>query len=123
MLGQLKESKSQGADKLHPHLLKSLKDHLCYPLVIIYRKSLEEHKLPSIWKKANVTAIFKSGSKSEACNYRPITLTSVPGKIMEKLFRDKLVDHMTSNNHLVTPNMALFLGDLVLPSYLNILKT
>ena len=98
LLGQLKESKSQGADKLHPHLLKSLKDHICYPLEIIYRKSLEEHKLPSIWKKANVTAIFKSGSKSEACNYRPISLTSVPGKIMEKLIRDKLVDHMTSNN-------------------------
>ena len=86
LLGQLKESKVQGADKLHP-------------LEMIYRKSREEHKLPSIWKKANVTAIiFKSGSKSEACNYRPISLTSVPGKIMEKLIRDKLVDHMTSNN-------------------------
>ena len=93
-----KESKSQGADKLHQHLLKSLKDHLCYTLEMIYRKSLEEHKPPSIWKKANVTAIFKSGSTSEACNYRPISLTSVPDKIMEKLIRDKLVDHMTSNN-------------------------
>ena len=88
LLGQLKKSKSQGAVKLFPHLLKSLKDHLCYPLEIIYRKSLEEHKLPSIWKKANVTAIFQSGSKSEACNYRPISETTVPGKIMEKLIRD-----------------------------------
>ena len=63
LLGQPKESKSQGADKLHPHLLKSLKDHLCYPLEIIYRKSLEEHKLPSIWKKgkrnSNFQVLFK----------------------------------------------------------------
>ena len=66
-LSQLKEPKSQGADKLHPHLLKRLKDCLCHPLVSINRKSHEEHKLPNIWKKANVT-IFKSGSNSEACN-------------------------------------------------------
>ena len=44
-----------------------------------------------------MTAIFKSGSKSKSENYRPISLTSVPGKIMERLIRDKIVDHMKQN--------------------------
>ena len=44
-----------------------------------------------------MTAIFKSGSKSKSENYRPISLTSVPGKIIEGLIRDKIVDHMKQN--------------------------
>ena len=49
-------------------------------------------------EKANVTAIFKKGEKSKAENYRPISLTSVPGKLMERLVRNAIVEHMTTNN-------------------------
>ena len=48
----------------------------------------------------HVSAIHKSGPRSKAANYRPISLTSVPGKIMERLIRDQLVEHMTRNNFL-----------------------
>ena len=51
-----------------------------------------------IWKKANVTAIFKKGEKSKADKYRPISLPSVPGKLMERLVRNAIVEHMTTNN-------------------------
>ena len=61
-------------------------------------KSLEEEKIPDIWKVGHISAIHKSGSRSKAENYRPISLTSVPGKIMERLIRDRIVDHMTENN-------------------------
>ena len=44
-----------------------------------------------------MNAIFKSGSKSRSENYRPIRLTSVPGKIMERLIRDEIVNHMKQN--------------------------
>ena len=49
-------------------------------------------------KKANVTAIFKKGDRKKAENYRPISFTSVPGKILDKIVRNAIVDHMTSNN-------------------------
>ena len=49
-------------------------------------------------KKAKVTAIFKKGDRKRAENYRPISLTSVPGKNLEKNTRNAIVDHMTSNN-------------------------
>ena len=75
-----------------------MKKSLLTPLRIIFTKSLEEEKIPDIWKVGHISAIHKSGSRSKAENYRPISLTSVPGKIMERLIRDRIVDHMTENN-------------------------
>lgn len=68
------------------------------PLTSIFNKSLNEGAIPEIWKCANVTAIFKNGERSKPSNYRPISLTSVPGKLMERIIRDALVNHMTTNN-------------------------
>ena len=68
------------------------------PLRLIFTKSLEEEKVPDIWKAGHVSAIHKSGSRSKAENYRPISLTSVPGKLMERLIRGQIVEHMTENN-------------------------
>ena len=55
--------------------------------------------MPEDWKTANVTAIHKSGDrKKNPKYYRPISLISVPGKIMENIIRDELVNHMERNN-------------------------
>ena len=97
-IDKLKASKSQGPDQIHPKLIKECKDPLIKPLQIIFKKSMENNQLPSIWKQGNVTAIFKSGSKTKPENYRPISLTSVPGKLLERLIRDILVKHMEENN-------------------------
>lgn len=51
-----------------------------------------------MWKQANVSAIFKQGEKQNPGNYRPISLTSVPGKLMERIIRDAVIQHMTTNN-------------------------
>ena len=68
------------------------------PLKVIFTKSLEEGKIPHIWKVGHISAINKNGTRTKAENYRPINLTSVPGKILEKLIRNEIVDHMTKNN-------------------------
>ena len=36
--------------------------------------------------------------KTKAENYRPISLTSVPGKLLERLIRDEIVKHIEVNN-------------------------
>ena len=46
---------------------------------------------------ANVAAIFKKGDNKLPENYRPISLTSVPGKILERIMRNEIVNHMTEN--------------------------
>jgi hypothetical protein len=53
--------------------------------------------VPTIWKQANITPILKKGEKVDPANYRPISLTSVPGKVMEKLVRDVMMDHLERN--------------------------
>ena len=91
-------NKSQGPDSFHPKLINEKQNVICKPLNTIYQKSLNEAKIPQIWKYANVTAVFKNGDRSKPTNYRPISLTSVPDKIMERIIRDELVDHMNINN-------------------------
>ena len=65
-------------------------------------------EVPSDWKIANVTPIFKKGSKSKTENYRPVSLTSVPCKLMESIIRDKVVNHLTIN-HLIKSSQHGFM--------------
>ena len=54
--------------------------------------------VPMDWKTANITALFKKGSKSDANNYRPVSLTSQIGKIMERIIKKELVSFLEENN-------------------------
>ena len=94
---------------VRPHLefLKETKELIKYPLKIIFQKLLHESELPPICKKANISAIFKKGEKKKPENYRPISLTSVPCKLMEKIYRDAIVEHMMENNLFLLCNMGL----------------
>ena len=65
---------------------------------MIFELSYNSGKVPSEWKCANVTPIFKKGSKASPNNYRPVSLTSVVCKVMESIIKDKIVDHLCMNN-------------------------
>ena len=94
----MKIHKSPGPDNLHPRLLKELATVLSNPFCIIFRKSIDTGKLPIKWKDAHVTSVFKSGDKSLPKNYRPISLTSIACKCLERLVRDAITVHMETNN-------------------------
>ena len=92
-------SKSKGPDNIHPRLIKELKAQLVKPLTTIFNQSLVEGVLPSEWKKASVTPIYKGKGKNNlAANYRPISLTSIVCKTMEKIIRTKISLHIKNNN-------------------------
>ena len=97
-LQELNVTKSAGPDNMHPKLPKELADTIAEPLEIIFNKSIEEGTIPEIWKEANITAIFKKGDKSKPENYRPISLTSILIKVLEKEIRKAIVAHMDRNN-------------------------
>ena len=98
VLNKLKVDKSPGLDQIHPKILKELAEKIADGLAIIFNKSLMTKQVPNIWKKARVTAIYKKKNKKLACNYRPVSLTSIVCKVMETLVRDHIVEYMKREN-------------------------
>ena len=82
---KLKNNKAAGVDGLVSTYVKGSKQCVKKPLLNIFRRSMEESVIPEEWKRANVTAIFKKGVKWDPANYRPVSLTSQIGKIMERI--------------------------------------
>ena len=89
--------KSTGPDMVHPRILRALEGKLARPLTHILNNSAETGIIPEDWKSANVTAIHKKGSRQEPGNYRPISLTSVVCKTMERLVKWRLITHALGN--------------------------
>ncbi|KAK4811079.1 hypothetical protein QYF61_016365 [Mycteria americana] len=71
-----------GPDGIHPRVLKELANVTAAPLSIIYQRSWESGEVPADWKLANVIPIYKKGMREDPGNYRPVSLNSVPRKIM-----------------------------------------
>jgi hypothetical protein len=82
---------------VHPHVLKMCASNLGRLLSIIFKKSLATSLVPHQWLTANVSPLFKKGSRPEASNYRPVSLTSVLCKILEKFIRNIIMTHMYEN--------------------------
>ena len=76
---KLQENKSAGPDGFHPMVMRQCAREFAVPLCAIFQESYESSQLPLDWKLANISAIFKKGTKQDAKNYRPVLLTSVPG--------------------------------------------
>ncbi|KAK4825502.1 hypothetical protein QYF61_000015 [Mycteria americana] len=64
---------------------------------IIYQQSWLTGEVPADWRLANVTPIFKKGRKEDPGNYRPVSLTSVPGKLMEQIILSAITRHVENN--------------------------
>ena len=93
-LEELNCNKSQGPDEIHQRLLKELSSVIAEPLAKLFQNSLVQGVVPNDWRKANITALFKKGSKSESQNYRPVSLTYVICKQMESIIKDEIIKHL-----------------------------
>ena len=97
-LKALRVDKSPGPDGLHPRVLKELAEQLALPLSLVFTKSVKEGYLPYQWKRANVCPIFKKGNRSDPANYRPVSLTSIVCKIMERIISESIMEHTKAND-------------------------
>ncbi|KAM8793546.1 E3 ubiquitin-protein ligase RNF38-like [Eudromia elegans] len=81
LLLHLDTHKSRGPDGIHSRVLKELAEVLAKLLSIIYQRSWSTGEIPDNWRLASVTPIYKKGWMEDLDNYRPVSLTSVLGKI------------------------------------------
>ena len=95
ILKKLNVNKSAGPDNISPRMLRECRESLARPLTNVFNKILQTGDVPAAWKEANVSPLFKKGDKTNPLNYRPVSLTSVIGKVFETLIRDALVKHAT----------------------------
>ena len=98
LLTKMDPSSSPGPDEVHPQVLKACARELALPLTILFQRSLATGLIPEIWKKSLVTPIYKAGSRSTPLNYRPVSLTCVPCKIMERLVVKHITDYAEQNH-------------------------
>ena len=89
----MNEHSASGHDELHPRILKNLAPFISEPLALLFRKSLNEGKLPKDWKAAIVKPMFKGGAREDPANYRPVSLTSVLCKTMERIIKGAVERH------------------------------
>ena len=79
-------------------MLKLLSNELCRPLYIIFNSSLLSGNIQTIWKKSIITPIFKKSEPSNSNNYRPISITCVMCRVLERIISKQLIFYLKSNN-------------------------
>ena len=121
-LQHIKESKAPGPDGLYAKILKEVCSEIAEPLACIFRKSLDEGFVIKDWKMAHITPLFKKGNRTAVESYRPISLTSIPCKILESIIKDTLVDHLATHNFISNSQHGFVSGRSCLTNLLEYLE-
>ena len=94
---KMKDNKSHGVDRIPLKLLKEIVEQISTPLTKVFNLSVKKGIVPSEWKEANITPLFKKGSKNKSEHFRPISLTSVVCKLLETLITDHMVESLVKH--------------------------
>jgi len=72
--------------------------HIAKPLSMMFTSFFSVHQIPEVWSKSIVTPVFKTGSSCDPANYRPISLTCVACKLMERVIANQILSYLRTHN-------------------------
>lgn len=121
-ISTLKHSYTDGPDGIPASMLKRGGDDMCVLLLKLFAISLSTAHYPTAWKTTHIIPKIKTGPEANVENYRPINITSVVSRVMEKVVKAALVQHLITNN-LISVSQHGFLRsrscDTCLVDYMN----
>jgi len=91
---KLKPNLSAGPDGYPPVFIRKLVNTISEPLALIYNAFMSVGQVPDMWWRAIVTPVYKSGAAYDVSNYRPISLTCVFCKVMERVIESEMSDYL-----------------------------
>ena len=103
LLKKVNPSKASGPDNIPNRVPKECAEELAPIFTTMYQHSIDT-ELPQDWLNANISCIYKKGNKHAAENYRPVSLTSVPCKLLEHISCRHMLRHLEKNKVLTTLN-------------------
>lgn len=112
LIEKMKISSAPGHDGITAKILKGTKVFSSSILEIIFTQSITDSSLPTDWKINKVVPVYKSGSRSDPSNYRPISLTSIACKLLEHIIYSQIACHLGNhsfffpNQHGFRPNLS-----------------
>ena len=111
VLSQLETSKAKGPDGIAAIILKKCAASLAAPLTVLFNKSMEDGKVPDIWKIGNWCPVYKHSEANLKTNYRPIAILPCISKVVEKMIFKELYDFFDRNKLLTEHNSGFKLLD------------
>lgn len=100
LLKKLSPHKAPGPDGIHPFVLQKCAAEITPILTKIFNQSISTGVLPSAWTRANITALFKKGSRTDPSNYRPVSLTPICCKVVEHIIYSHIMRHLDQHKAL-----------------------
>ena len=94
LLKGLNPSKALGPDELNPRVLKELATELGPIFADLFQQSIDTGEIPNEWSLAHICPLFRKSDRSLACNYRPVSLTCVPCKLLEHIVCSNIMAHL-----------------------------
>ena len=90
-INQMEEKKKGGCDGIEPAMIKHLTKKAKSYLLGIFNESWEKGEVPGEWKKAQIVPLLKEGKDPKKReSFRPVSLTSVVAKTMERIIVNRL---------------------------------
>jgi len=95
---KLKSNSSPGPDGITSGFLKKVLAHIANPLCKVFQASLDEGVLPDDWKVAHIIPLYKKGDSQRTSQYRPVSVTPIICKVLERVIRVQLLNYLMENN-------------------------